>query len=164
MQHSQPCFTYGDKIRRKNGEKILLVIKNIGQDTYQFTNGSFALISDQDCYELVEKSSGFFLVSSNCSCAPLHEHLNHGYEEKSDFAQSIQRLIKRWGGRIGQYVSSRNGFINLKFCDNPGGITEKAWLPLYLLSPAPTPDYIKNRQQSPDDDLERIINEAFGFD
>lgn len=157
-----PLFTYGDRIRRKTGDRRVRTITDITAGEYHFRDGTFALISDQDCYEVVEKASGYFLVTKDVTAAPLDDYLHHGYEERYLFADALRKLLDRWGGRTGQHVGTRNGFLLLRFRDNPGGSTEEAWLPLYLLTPTAIPAYIK--PETAPDPATAELDEAFGFE
>lgn len=164
MAESKHLFTYGDRIRRKSAGTEH-VVSDIGDNAYYFSDGTFALIADQECYELMEKASGFFRVANGISSAPLDDYLQHGYEERYLFVDALRKLVARWGGRTGLNVGERNKFLLLRFYDNPGGATEEAWLPLYLLSPTVTPEYIKcDKDNSPDDGITAELDEAFGFD
>jgi len=156
-----PCFTYGDIIRKTAGGP-LRTVKDVGPDYYDFTDGTFALIADQDCYTLVEKASGFFLVATSLADVPLNGHLHHdyGYEERSEFAAALRRLIHYWGGRVGERCDERNKFLRLQFHDTPGGLPDKAWLPLLLLTPTAIPDYL---QEEPQDETEKELDRIFGF-
>lgn len=156
-----PRFTYGDVVRRRSDGRRL-VVERIGQDGYHFQGGGYALIEDQDCYTLVEKASGYFRVSETIDGAPLADHTSHGYESRADFRQALLALTDRFGGRTGQTTGERNGFLRLLFRDLPGHGTEQAWLPLYLLSPCPMPDYLI--PPPPPDPIEQELDRAFGFD
>lgn len=155
---TKPKFTYGDRIRRKAGGPIETV-HDLNDTAYYFEGGTFALRADEDCYELVEKHSGYFLVTQNLDGAPLADYVSHGYENRSDFRDALRRLIDWWGGRTGLCVGDRHGFLRLKFRDMPGG-GEEAWLPLYLLQPCPMPDYLKEQERDP---FEEELDRAFGF-
>ncbi len=158
MNHKE--FTYGDKIRRKAGGPVR-TIRDIGPTAYHFSDGTFALIDDQDRYEMVEKHSGFFLVAKGIDGAPLGDYLQHGYENRSDFRDALRKLVDWWGGRVGEHVGSRYDHLRLKFHDTPGGRADEAWLPLYLLSPCPVPDYLQEEERDPiEDELDRV----FSFD
>ena len=157
----KPKFTYGDIIRRRSDGR-LLTVERIGADGYHFRGGGYALIADQDCYELVEKSSGFFLVAKTIDGAPLADHASHGYEDRNDFRDALRAIVGRWGGRIGERRQERNGFLQLHFADMPGKVTEDVWLPLYLLRPCPMPDYLT--PPPPPDPIEQELDRIFGFD
>lgn len=159
MTNDKPKFTYGDVVRRRSDGRRLTV-ERIGQDGYHFQGGGYALIEDQDCYDLEEKASGYFRVSKSIDGAPLDRHTEHGYENKSDFRDALRYIVGRWGGRIGEVRQERNGFLQLHFADMPGKVTEDVWLPLYLLQPCPMPEYLK----SPPDLIEEELDRAFGFD
>lgn len=164
MENKNARFTYGDKLRRKRGDGSVLTIVGMGTRTYQFSDGTFALISDQDCYDIVERATGFFLVSTNSENAPLDKYMLHGYEERQPFKSALDKLVKRWGGRAGKNMEERNGFLRLRFYDNPGGITEDAWLPDYLLTPTSVPSYLVSHDPTQDEKTEAELDEAFGFD
>jgi hypothetical protein len=162
MAESKRLFTYGDRIRRKKGDSRVRTVADITDGEYHFTDGTFALISDQDCYEVTEKASGFFLVTRDVTTAPLDDYLHHGYEERYLFVDALRKLLDRWGGRTGQNVGERNKFLLLRFYDTPGGSTEEMWLPLYLLSPTDTPAYLL--PPPPPDLVTSAIDDALGFD
>ena len=164
MQENKLNFTFGDKVRRRHGDRRVHTVKDIGERAYYFSDGTFALIADQDCYETVEKASGFFLVDKNYYRAPLDEHLQHGYEDRDMFVDALRKLTRRYGGRTGENIDNRNGFLKLRFYDNAGGGTEDAWLPLYLLTPTEMPAYLEPVTPSEDDEIIRELDEAFGFD
>jgi len=159
-QHRHPKFTYGDRIRRKIGGPIE-TIHDLNETVYYFKSGGFCLRDDEECYLLEEKHNGYFLVGKNLDGAPLSDYVSHGYENRSDFRDALRRLIELWGGRIGEYVGDRHGFLRLKFRDIPGGRSEEAWLPPYLLQPTTIPAHL---QQSESDSITRELDEAFGFD
>ena len=160
---TQPVFTYGDRIRRKTGGAVH-TISDITAGEYHFADGTFALIADQDCYDVVEKSSGFFLVAKRPTDKILDSHLHHGFEYRDSFADALRKLTSRWGGRTGRNVGERNGFLLLRFYDMPGGVTEEAWIPLYLLSPTDTPCYLQEYDLSSSEAIIAELDEAFGFD
>lgn len=160
MEDKKTRFTYGDRIRRRSGGEVRTVA-DIGADTYDFADGGFALIADQDCYELVEKASGFFRVVSSLGGAPLADHLHYGYELRADFRDALRRLLDRWAGRTGERVDQRHGHLLLRFHDTPGGRPDEAWLPLYLLEPVPVPEYMLVPER---DELAEELDKAFGFD
>lgn len=162
MADCNHLFTYGDRIRRKAGGTVHAVA-DVVSGTYHFTDGTFALVADQDCYDLVEKASGFFRVSARASAGILDDHLHHGYEDRSVFAAAIARLTERWGGRVGQSVGERNRFLLLRFHDTPGGLPDEAWLPLFLLTPCPAPPYAPGRDPAPSESIRDELDEAFGF-
>ena len=151
-------FTFGDKIRRKAGGEVK-TIRDIGPTAYYFSDGTFALIEDEDCYVMHEQHSGYFYVSDNLDHAPMRDHSSHGYEDISDFRHALHELIDYWGGRTGLCVGHRHGFLRLKFKDIPGG-GEEAWIPLYLTTPVPMPDYLKARERDP---IEEELDRIFGF-
>ena len=154
-------FTYGDRIRRKAGGPVETV-SEVGHTAYYFESGRFALQEDEDCYMLVEKHSGYFLVDKDLGRAPLNRHSEHGYEERSDFREALRRLVGLWGGRTGERIGDRNGFLHLRFHDTPGGRPDEAWLPLYLLRPCPMPEYMN--PTSPPHPFIEELDSAFGFD
>lgn len=156
---TKPKFTYGDKIRRKAGGEVK-TIRNIDSQAYHFTDGTFALRDDEDCYVMHEQHSGYFLVDNNLDRAPMDHYVKHGYETRSDFRDALRRLVDWWGGRTGLCVGHRHGFLRLKFRDIPGG-GEEAWIPLYFVTPVPMPEYLKERERDP---IEAELDRVFGFD
>ena len=159
MAKQNHIFTYGDKIRRRNSSQVL-TIQSIDGTAYHFSDGGFMLIEDQDCFELVEKASGYFLVASDLKKAPFQKHLQWGYEDEYEFTRALRKLLSLWRGRIGRNIEERNGFLHLRFTDIPGGGHEDAWLPLFLLSPTEDP-HTDDSEESPE---EKELNKAFGFD
>ena len=158
-----PVFAYGDRLRhKKTGREV--TVRYIYGGAYHFTDGTFALIADQDCYEVAEKASGFFLVASGLRGAPLDDHLEHGYEDRQSFEDALVKLLHLWRGRIGENIANRNGFLLLRFRDIPGGGHEDAWLPEYLLKPCPPPDYAIRRDPTPEELIIAELDKAFGFD
>ena len=148
-------FNYGDKIRRKAGGPVR-TIRDIGPTAYYFYDGTFALREDEDCYTLVEKHSGFFLVAINLDGAPLNDYVAHGYEEKADFRDALRRIVDRYGGRVGEYCGNHYDHLQLKFRDWQR--SEHAWIPIYLLSPCPMPDYLKEEEKDPiEEELDKIF-------
>lgn len=160
MEGRKLLFTYGDKVRRQSGGPVKTV-QDIGPTTYHFSDGTFALLEDQDCYLLVEKASGFFQVCTSMDGLPVDDHLNHGYEVRQDFVLALRRLIDHWGGRVGERVGERNKFLQLRFHDTPGGRPDEAWLPLYMLKAVEKPDYLQDDKLN---DTEEELDQAFGFD
>ena len=132
-----PHFTYGDIIRRKSDGR-LFTVERIGTD------------------------GGYFRVAETIDCAPLADHTAHGYEDRSDFRDTLRAIVSRWGGRIGEKRQERNGFLQLHFADMPGKVTEDVWLPLYLLTPCPIPDYLIPPPTP--DPIEKELDQVFGFD
>jgi hypothetical protein len=151
-------FNYGDKIRRKAGGPVRQ-IRDISPTAYHFCDGTFALREDEDCYTMVEKHSGFFLVAKNLDHAPLNDYVAHGYEEKEYFRDALRRIIDRYGGRVGEYCGDRYDHLQLKFRDWQR--SEHAWLPLFLLTPCPMPDYLKEEEEK--DPFEEELNRIFGI-
>lgn len=157
MASKKPCFTFGDKVRRKNGGPIKTV-SNIGNEAYYFSDGTFAMIDDQECYVLHEASSRFFRVADSLRTVKLRDHLQHGYETVDEFRSALMKLVDWWGGRVGEYVDHRHEHLLLAFHDTPGGLPDKAWIPLYLLSPCARPDYMDIEEIS---DTEKELNRIF---
>ena len=157
---SKPLYTYGDRLRRTPRGPVLTV-QDITPTAYHFDDGTFALIDDQDCYTLVEKSSGFFRVCTSLDGLPVADYLHHGYETRNDFRDALRRLIDRWGGRIGERTDEHNKFLLLRFPDTPGGVQDEAWLPLYMLTPCEPSPYARKLESDP---MEQELDEAFGFD
>lgn len=161
MAERKTKFTYGDRVRRKTGGRVETVC-DVGPDAYYFESGQFALLEDEDCYVLVEQSSGYFRVDANLTRAPLDRHIEHGYEDRNEFRDALSRLIELWGCRVGEQTETRNKFIRLRFHDTPGGKADEAWLPIYLLRPCSTPEYMK--PESKKDPFIEELDDAFGFD
>lgn len=160
MADRKPIFTYGDQVRRKMAGAVKTVL-DVGPTAYHFSDGTFALIEDQDCYAIVRKASGFFLVCSSLDGLPVDDHLANGYEERRDFVVALRRLLSNWGGRVGERVDERNKFLLLRFHDTPGGRPDETWLPLYMLTPVDKPDYMQADERDP---VEEELDRAFGFD
>lgn len=106
----------------------------------------------------------YYRVDSNTDRVPLNDYLEHGYETRGEFLQSVESLVRRWGGRKGECIEERcyhgrDGEtidqrlrqLHLRFHDTPGGLPDMAWLPLYLLSPVPAPPDNRNRDVSDND-------------
>lgn len=148
-----PIFSYGDKIKRKTGGPVH-VVKYISDNIYHFTDGTFALVDDQDCYILVEKSSGYFRVAATLEDAPLKEYLYYGYETCSEFSTALRRLVDRWSGRVGESIDVRNKFLLIRFHDTPGGKPDEAWLPCFLL----TPESISDQMDEPTEEDELYMS------
>ena len=91
----------------------------------------------------------------------LPDHLEHGYENRSDFFAALRELSDRWQGRVGEAVGERNGFLQLRFHDTPGGRPDEAWLPVFLLRDVTDdyPDVCAAGDQRNDE-----LDECFGFD
>lgn len=104
----------------------------------------------------------FYKVSNDPYCAPLRDYLEHGFESRKDYLDAVRRLVGLWHDRIGESIAERNGCYRLRFYDTPGGKPDEVWIPVYLLTEAPTPEYICKQVQI--DETEQEINEAFGFD
>ena len=157
---TEPRFTYGDRLRRATGGPVLTV-RDITATAYHFDDDTFALVDDQDCYRLVEKSSGYFQIAKTIDGLPLDNYLYHGYETRGDFTAALRRLLERWGGRIGRYAGGRNGFLLLRFPDTPGGVPDEAWMPIYMLTPCAVPPFAATTKPDPD---EEELDRAFRFD
>lgn len=106
----------------------------------------------------------YYTVVTTLRNAPLHEHLQHGYEFEDDFRQALRQLINRWRGRVGECIGEHNGFLHLRFHDTPGGRPDEARLPLYLIQETTPPPYALHRDDPPPDPMERELDDAFGFD
>lgn len=110
----------------------------------------------------IPDNATFYQVADDYDLALLDDHLAHGYEERRDFRKAIDALLNRWENRIGECIGERHGFVRLRFHDCPGGVTEEAWLPLYLVTQVPRPAWIVNE---PDPDpIEQELDEALGID
>ena len=155
-----PLFTYGDQLRRAAGGPVLTV-QDITPSAYHFSDGTFALIDDQDCYRLVKKASGYFRVASSLSGLPIDQHLQNGYETREEFVAALRRLLERWAGRIGERADERNKFLLLRFPDTPGGLPDEAWIPLYMLTPCEPSPYANKPKREP---FEEELDRAFGFE
>lgn len=105
----------------------------------------------------------FYLVKDTLAGAPLSDHLLHGYADRWDFRKALKNIIVRWGGRIGECVGERHGFLLLRFHDTPGGQPDEEWLPRFMLQPTEMPDYVREAEREPDP-FELELDEAFGFD
>ncbi len=103
----------------------------------------------------------YYRVASDVWCVPVREHLEHGFETKHAFRKAAQNLIDRWHDREGKAVGQKNNFLLLHFCDSVGGLHEEAWLPDYLLTQIPKPEYLNVPER---DETEEEIDKAFGFD
>lgn len=160
MERKTPIFTYGDTIRHKIAGPPKL-IRDITDTTYEFMDGSFSLIEDQDCYELVEGSSGFFRVATGLDDLSLADYVEHGYESLYDYRTALLRILDKWGGRTGEIADSRHDHLQLKFLDTPGGRPDRAWLPRFLLTPTEKPDYVETDERSSG---EKELDRIFGFD
>ena len=106
----------------------------------------------------------FFRVASTISNAPLRDCLWHGYESRDDFKRGLRNLVGLWHDRVGECIEERNGFLRLRFHDTPGGVPDEEWLPSYLLHQVDPPPYITESRNSEEEELERELDEAFGFD
>jgi len=105
----------------------------------------------------------FRVVADDLDCAPLSEHLLHGYENERDFRCALRDIRDRWNGRVGECIDIRHGFRRLRFHDTPGGKLDETWIPDYLLKPEKTPAYMLEPKHEPDE-TEIEIDKAFGFD
>ena len=105
----------------------------------------------------------FYEVLSSLDGVPLRDHLQHGYEEKSDFYDAVRQLRDRWQHRIGECVGERNGFRQLRFHDTPGGMPDEAWLPDYMLKEVEKPEYLCDDAETVDEQ-EQELEDALGFD
>ena len=105
--------------------------------------------------------SAFYRVLSDLRTTPIGDYMFHGYESEHEFYRAVKRLIDRWADRVGEVVSEQHNFLLLRFHDTPGGRPDEAWLPRYLLAPAPVPDYMQEDEPDP---IEQELDEAFGFD
>ena len=162
MADRKRLFTYGDKVQRK-GDGPVRTVQDIGPTAYYFADGTFALVADEDCYTLVEKSSGFFRVAASMDGLPVDDYLQSGYEYREDFIAGLKKLLDYWAGRTGERIDDRNKFLLLRFHDTPGGLPDEAWLPLYMLTPCDAPDCV-TRPAEDRPSKERELDEAFGFD
>lgn len=156
-------FTYGDRVRRVTGGPVK-TIRNIDMMAYHFDDGTFMLREDEDCYQLMEPSTGFFLVARSLDGAPIDEYNAHGYEQRSDFRNALLRMTDRYGGRVGECIGERYGFLRLRFHDTPGVRLDEAWLPYYLLQPSPLEKQQDHSLPPSKKEAENELDEIFGFD
>ena len=63
----------------------------------------------------------YYKVVSNLTNAPVRDYLLHGYETRRDFCDALDRIVRRWRGRVGERIDERHGFYLLRFHDTPGG-------------------------------------------
>ena len=105
-----------------------------------------------------------YLVASTPRNAPLHDHLQHGYEFEEDFRSALRKIISRWHDRVGECVGERSGFLRIRFHDTPGGNPDEEWLPTYLLQEVATPPYAGQPSDDSQPDKGHELNRAFGFD
>lgn len=106
-------------------------------------------------------SNTFYRVATDARSAPLRDYHFHGYDDRWEFYLALRRLVNRWKGRVGECVEERHGFRRLRFYDTAGGSPDEAWIPNYLLTSSEPPEYMND---STEDDTEKELNDAFGFD
>ena len=104
--------------------------------------------------------NSYYRVASDIWCVPFRDHLEHGFETKYAFRKAAQNLIDRWHDREGKAIGLKNNFVLLRFCDSAGNLPEEAWLPDFLLTQIPMPEYLNTPEH---DETEEEMNEAFGF-
>lgn len=113
----------------------------------------------------------FYRVSTDMSRVPLADYLDHGYETRREFSDSIEQLIRQWGGREGECVEEisfhgkdgevideRHKQLHLRFFDTPCCRPDEAWLPMYLLDRCDTPEYAKHHEPT---EREELLNEIY---
>ena len=105
-------------------------------------------------------TGNYFTVLSDTGNVPLSDHLRHGYECRQDFARAVRQLSSKWKGRVGECIGERHDFLLLRFHDTPGGLPDEEWIPRYLLRQTEPPE---PEEEGPDE-VEKAIDEAFGFD
>ena len=103
----------------------------------------------------------YYKVVSNLTNAPVRDYLLHGYETRRDFCDALDRIVRRWRGRVGERIDERHGFYLLRFHDTPGGKPDEEWLPSYLLTEEE--DYVLPYDTDERDDYEKELDEIFGF-
>lgn len=121
-------------------------------------------ISPDNSNEIVQGQ--FYCVTGDINSVPLDDYFDHGYDSRKDFLKAINELVKHWGGREGesieefcppkvdgQNVDQRHRMIHLRFHDTPGGCPDEAWLPYYLLSPIPTPKYVRWHNRTSEEEI-----------
>ena len=113
----------------------------------------------------MEDNRLFFRVVHDHYNLRTSDHLEHGYEEESDYRKALRLLVERWHDRIGEAVDERHGeFLLLRFHDTPGGVPDEAWLPRLVLDSVPVPDYMVQQESTSSDSINAALDEAFGFD
>ena len=108
----------------------------------------------------------FYKVSTDMRRLPIFDHLDHGYESKRDFFNSVEALVAKWGGREGECVEEacfhgksgeaidkRHRQLRLRFYDTLSRKPDEAWLPLYMLDPCPVPEYARRHEPTPRETL-----------
>lgn len=102
----------------------------------------------------------YYRVISDPHAAPLNDYLEHGYEERAEFALAVHRIVGRWHGRVGECIGTRHAFLLLRFTDTPDGWPEEEWLPRYLLERAAPR---RKDTPHPSDDEEHLLDELYEF-
>lgn len=132
-------------------------------------------MSEPNNPNIVSRGS-FYKVSGDMSRLPILDHLDHGYESKNDFYESVYSLVSRWRdregecieerawqGKEGEVIDMRHRALRIRFHDTPGGLPDEAWIPLYLLDPIPMPDYVISRSTTHKESYDEELDKAFEF-
>ncbi len=107
----------------------------------------------------MEKS--FYLVLPRLRDVPADHH-QYGYETELAFAEAIHKLFQQWRDQVGECIDMRYGFHRLRFYNCYGG-HEDVWFPNFMLrQTAPPKGY--SVQDEAEAEIERALDEAFGFD
>lgn len=104
----------------------------------------------------------FYRVTDTIEAAPLSQYREHGYESRDEFRDALRDIVQRWKGRVGECISRRHEFLQLRFHDTPGGRPDEAWIPDYLTESTEMPEWIREAIK-PVDPIERELDETFGF-
>jgi hypothetical protein len=112
----------------------------------------------------MEDSRQFYQVIHDHYNLRTSDHLEHGYEEESEYRKALRLLVGRWRDRIGEAIDERHEFLLLRFHDTPGGVPDEAWLPRLVLKSVPVPDYMCEEESSSSDSINEELDKAFGFD
>lgn len=105
----------------------------------------------------------YYRVISNLYQIRLPDPLEYGYEYRSDFSRALWKLIDLWKKRVGECINERNGFLQLRFHDTPGGKPDEAWVPGCLLVEEEHPEYVAPAPPEEPDDFEKELDSIIGF-
>ena len=106
----------------------------------------------------------FYRVISDLYHTPLPDPLANGYESRRDFFHALMKIVDQWHGRVGERIDERHGCLLLRFHDTPGSKPDEAWMPEFLLTPVEPPGYITTEDRSREAEIEKELEEAYGFD